>query len=118
MTPSEPVAGAGREARAPSASDASGWRLQQAISALHSGIRSLREQDADLAVDIIEALPDPLLEFVNRAMRRVGLTDYYYSVDRDRMRYTCLLDTTRAREILGYQPTRTIEFAEYRGLEG
>ena len=64
------------------------------------------------------ALPDPLLELVNRAMRRVGLTDYYYSVDRDRMRYTCLLDTTRAREILGYQPTRTIEFAEYRGLEG
>jgi hypothetical protein len=34
------------------------WRLQQAISALHGGIRSLRETDADLAVDINEALPD------------------------------------------------------------
>lgn len=34
------------------------WRLQQAIGALHGGIRSLLEQDADLGVDINEALPD------------------------------------------------------------
>jgi UDP-glucose 4-epimerase len=64
------------------------------------------------------ALPEHLLEVVNWAMRRLKMTDYYYSVDRDRMRYTCLLDTTRAREILGYAPTRSIEFREYRGLEG
>ncbi len=34
------------------------WRLSQALAALHGGIRNLREQDADLAVDINEALPD------------------------------------------------------------
>jgi nucleoside-diphosphate-sugar epimerase len=49
---------------------------------------------------------------MNWAMRKLRMTEYYYSVDRDRMRYPCLLDTTRAREILGYQPSRCIEFRE------
>jgi hypothetical protein len=34
------------------------WRLSQAIAALHGGIRSLREHDADLGVDINELLPE------------------------------------------------------------
>jgi UDP-glucose 4-epimerase len=58
------------------------------------------------------ALPETGLMMMNWAMRKLRMTEYYYSVDRDRMRYPCLLDTTRAREILGYQPSRCIEFRE------
>jgi UDP-glucose 4-epimerase len=59
------------------------------------------------------ALPDALLPLVNFAMRKLGLTDYYYSVDRDRMKYTCLLDTRKAQQLLGFRPTGHIEFREH-----
>jgi UDP-glucose 4-epimerase len=67
-------------------------------------ISSFTERSGHMCI----AVPEPLLGPVNWAMRRLGLTDYYYSVDRDRMRYTCLLDTTRARRILGYRPSRSM----------
>jgi UDP-glucose 4-epimerase len=57
-------------------------------------------------------LPEPFLPVVNFVMRGVGLTDYYYSVDRERMKYSCLLDTTKAREILGFKPSGSVEFRE------
>jgi UDP-glucose 4-epimerase len=54
------------------------------------------------------AVPEPLLGVVNWAMRHLHMTDYHYPVDRDRMRYSCLLDPARARTILGYRPTHDI----------
>ena len=58
------------------------------------------------------SLPEPVLPLVNFVMRKAGLTDYYYSVDRERMKYSCLLDTTRARTILGFEPSGSVEFRE------
>jgi UDP-glucose 4-epimerase len=59
------------------------------------------------------SLPEPLLPVVNWVQRKMGLTDYYYSVDRDRMRYACLLDTGRAERVLGFRPQRYVEFREH-----
>jgi len=66
------------------------------------------------------ALPSTLLPIVNFVMRKLGLTDYYYSVDRDRMKYACFLDTRRAQQLLGFKPTGHIEFREHgrSGLTG
>jgi UDP-glucose 4-epimerase len=58
------------------------------------------------------SLPETLLPVVNFAMRKLRLTDYYYSVDRERMKYPCLLDTTRARTVLGFEPSGAVEFRE------
>jgi UDP-glucose 4-epimerase len=58
------------------------------------------------------SLPETLLPVVNFALRKLGLTDYYYSVDRERMKFSCLLDTTRARTILGFTPSGSVEFRE------
>lgn len=59
------------------------------------------------------SLPEPLLPVVNWVQRKLGMTDYYYSVDRDRMRYACLLDTSRAERVLGFKPQRYVEFREH-----
>lgn len=67
---------------------------------------------ADLNHRACVSLPKQMLPVVNWAMRKAGLTDYYYTVDRERMRYPCLLDTERAKNILGFEPTGTVEFRE------
>lgn len=64
------------------------------------------------------AVPGPLLGAVNWVLRRLHVTDYDYSVDRDRMRYSGLLDTTRASKILGYQPSRTIALRPFPRPKG
>jgi UDP-glucose 4-epimerase len=56
------------------------------------------------------SLAEPLLGPVNRLMRGMGWTRFYYAVDRDRMKYTALLDDSRARKILGYHPQGHVEF--------
>ena len=49
-------------------------------------------------------VPTSLLKPANWLMRRLGISRYYYPVDRDRMRYSGLLDITKARRVLGYEP--------------
>lgn len=56
------------------------------------------------------SLPETFMPLVNFWMRKLGLTDYYYSVDRERMKYSCLLDTTNARQLLGFEPSGFVEF--------
>ena len=56
------------------------------------------------------SIPEPLLGPLNRIQRRLGLTRYYYSVDRDRQKYTALLDMSKAKRELGYEPQHRIEF--------
>lgn len=55
------------------------------------------------------ALPEPLMAPINWVMRNLGLTRYYYSVDAMRLKYPCLLDTTRAGEVLGFEPRHAID---------
>lgn len=56
------------------------------------------------------SLPAPLLGPLNTALRRLGLTKYYYSVDADRLKYSVLLDTTRAQKELGFRPRSHVYF--------
>ena len=81
------------------------------------GIYNIAGQDtapittfADLANTTMISLPSPLLGPINWVQRKLGFTRYYYSVDRDRQKYTALLDITKARRELGYEPQGRIEF--------
>jgi UDP-glucose 4-epimerase len=65
---------------------------------------------ADLAGSRIVSLPEPMLPVVNWFQRKMQLTKYYYSVDKDRQKYTCLLDISKAKKELGYQPEGRVEF--------
>jgi UDP-glucose 4-epimerase len=58
----------------------------------------------------ILSLPEPLLPTVNWVQRKLGLTKYYYSVDKERQKYTALLDISKAHRELGYKPEGRIEF--------
>ncbi len=55
-------------------------------------------------------LPAPLLGPSNALLRRLGLTRYYYSVDADRLKYSVLLDTEKARKTLGFRPRSHVYF--------
>lgn len=59
---------------------------------------------AELSGGIFISLPQLLMRPVNWLQRMLGLTKYYYSVDADRQKYMCLLDTRKAQKILGYEP--------------
>lgn len=48
-------------------------------------------------------IPTPLLFPANWVARRLGAS-YYYPVDKDRMRYSGLLDIGKARRVLGFEP--------------
>ncbi|MEW6439993.1 MAG: NAD-dependent epimerase/dehydratase family protein [bacterium] len=56
------------------------------------------------------SLPSPLLKPVNAVMRRLGMTRYYYSVDADRLKYSVLLDTSKAQKVLGFKPRSHVYF--------
>ncbi|MDP8224577.1 MAG: NAD-dependent epimerase/dehydratase family protein [Candidatus Lernaella stagnicola] len=56
------------------------------------------------------SLPEPLMSSFNWMQRKLGLTRYYYSVDKDRQKYTALLDISKAQRELGYRPEGRIEF--------
>ena len=56
------------------------------------------------------SIPEPFLGPLNWLQRQLGLTDYYYSVDRDRQKYTGLLDISKAERELGFKPQGRIEF--------
>ena len=55
-------------------------------------------------------LPGPFIPPVNRILRRIGLTRHYYRVEADLMHHSSLLDDSRAREILGWEPKNHIRF--------
>ncbi|NLH50113.1 MAG: NAD-dependent epimerase/dehydratase family protein [Myxococcales bacterium] len=56
------------------------------------------------------SLPEPLMGLANLVQRTFGLTEYYYSVDKERQKYSALLDIGKARRELGYEPKGRIEF--------
>jgi UDP-glucose 4-epimerase len=56
------------------------------------------------------SLPASLLGPSNALLRRLGLTRYYYSVDADRLKYSVLLDTTKAQKTLGFRPRSHVYF--------
>jgi nucleoside-diphosphate-sugar epimerase len=81
------------------------------------GIYNIAGQDtapittiAELAKTRVISLPEPLLPAVNWVQRKLGMTTYYYSVDKDRQKYTMLLDTRKAERELGFKPTGRVEF--------
>jgi UDP-glucose 4-epimerase len=59
---------------------------------------------------IVISMPSFMLAGINKVQRALRMTDYYYSVDKDRMKYSCLLDTSKAREVLGFSPKNRIKF--------
>ena len=65
---------------------------------------------AELSGSTFISLPEPLLAPVNWIQRKLGLTHYYYSVDKDRQKYSALLDISKAQRELGYKPEGRIEF--------
>lgn len=56
------------------------------------------------------SMPAPILSPLNTILRKVGLTKYYYSVDADRLKYSVLLDTSRAQKELGFRPRSHVYF--------
>lgn len=56
------------------------------------------------------SIPEQLLGPLNWLQRKMGLTNYYYSVDRERQKYTALLDISKAKRELGFKPQGRIEF--------
>ncbi|MCZ7581927.1 MAG: NAD-dependent epimerase/dehydratase family protein [Deltaproteobacteria bacterium] len=65
---------------------------------------------AELTGRTVLSLPEPVLPVVNKVQRMLRLTNYYYSVDKERQKFTCLLDASKARKELGYVPQGRIEF--------
>ncbi len=81
------------------------------------GIYNIAGQDtapittiAELARSRVVSLPEPVLPLVNWVQRKMGMTTYYYSVDRERQKYTALMDIGKAERELGYRPTGRVEF--------
>jgi UDP-glucose 4-epimerase len=58
----------------------------------------------------MHSLPEPLLGPVNTVMRKLGMTQYYYSVDADRLKYSVLLDTRKSKEQLSFTPRSHVYF--------
>ncbi|MFA6033150.1 MAG: NAD-dependent epimerase/dehydratase family protein [Myxococcota bacterium] len=55
-------------------------------------------------------VPEFAMGPLNWLQRKLNLTQYYYSVDRDRQKYTGLLDISKARHDLGFNPQGRVEF--------
>ncbi len=65
---------------------------------------------ARLAGAVGVSLPTPLIKPVNRLLRLAGLTKFDAGVDLDRLKYACLLDTSKAKRTLGFEPEHHIKF--------
>lgn len=63
-----------------------------------------------LAGAVPVALPPGAVQLVNRVQRALRLTQYNFEAFPEALKYQCLLDTTRAREVLGYAPQYHIKF--------
>jgi UDP-glucose 4-epimerase len=63
-----------------------------------------------LAGAYLVSLPQPVLRWVNALQLRLRVTNYDYAAFPDALRYHCLLDTTRVREVMGFVPQYHIKF--------
>lgn len=98
--------------------------MKDVIQAIHlainknvNGIYNIGGQDtlpitaiANLSHKTIISVPEPLLQPLNWVQRKLGLSKYYYSVDKYRQKYTALLDISKAKRELGFEPQNRIEF--------
>ena len=91
--------------------------LQSAIARDVSGVFNIQGLDiAPLSTFIRLAgaygvsLPAALLRRVNALQLALRLTNYDYSAFPEALRYHCLLDTTRAKEVMGFTPQYHIKF--------
>ena len=64
---------------------------------------------AEINRAITVPLPQSMLRPINWIQRKLGLTQYYYSVDADRQKYTCLLDTAKAEREMGFRPEGRVD---------
>ncbi len=55
-------------------------------------------------------LPHPLLGPVYGFINKIGLTSYYYPVEKDLLRFTALPDWSKAQKVLGYRPYNRVRF--------
>jgi UDP-glucose 4-epimerase len=55
-------------------------------------------------------LPPIAIRWVNRVQRALRLTQYNYEANPEALKYHCLLDTTKAKDKLGYVPQYHIKF--------
>jgi UDP-glucose 4-epimerase len=90
--------------------------LTQAIHRPVRGVFNIAGRDtapistfAEINNAMIVSLPQSMLGPVNWIQRKLGMTDYYYSVDADRQKYACLLDIGKAKRELGFQPEGRVD---------
>lgn len=50
-----------------------------------------------------------VIKVLNRLQRAVRMTDFYAEVDINRLYHSCLIDGSRARDVLGYEPRNHVE---------
>jgi UDP-glucose 4-epimerase len=55
-------------------------------------------------------LPEPGVRALNALQRRMGLTQWDFTVSPERIKYSCLLDGKKAEDVLGYRPTHHVKF--------
>jgi UDP-glucose 4-epimerase len=91
--------------------------LQHAINRDVSGVFNVAGLDTAplstfirLAAAYMVSLPAPVLRWVNSLQLALRLTNYDYEAFPEALRYHCLLDTARAREVLGFSPQYHIKF--------
>lgn len=56
------------------------------------------------------SLPGPLIKPLNAITRKLGITQYYYSVEAAILHHSALLDDSKARRELGWEPKNHIRF--------
>jgi UDP-glucose 4-epimerase len=56
------------------------------------------------------SLPSPLISPINSIQRKLGMTHFVYATDASRMKYPCLLDTSKAERVLGFKPRNHVRF--------
>ncbi len=55
-------------------------------------------------------LPEPGVRSLNALQRRMGLTQWDFSVHPGRIKFSCQLDGKKAEDVLGYHPTHHVKF--------
>lgn len=59
---------------------------------------------AKLADKRVYSIPAPLLGAINWIQRKLRLTEYYYPVDADNLKFSAVVDISKAKKELGYEP--------------
>lgn len=69
-------------------------------------LKAIVQANESLAVP----LPSVMLHYANLLQRLLGLTEYSYSVDESRQKYSMILDGRKAEQALGYRPQSHVKF--------